>query len=151
MKHIEGDKWLITPDDTIEESKDRCYELVRAAIAEATRNGIKANSIVINKNMVRVPERFGQWPEMICGLHCFFTADELPDGYAFSIHHAPGISATVVHGRWVGTQYDGYADGSPVYDVWECSECRAEYESEGDPPPYNFCPNCGAKMDVGGD
>lgn len=53
----------------------------------------------------------------------------------------------VVHGYWVGTQYDGFADGCPVYDLWECSECREEYESEGDPPPYNYCPKCGAKMD----
>ena len=89
MAQPEADKLLITPDDTMEEINGRCYELLRAALAEATRNGIKANSIVINKNMVRVPESFGQWPEMICGLHCFFTADELPDGYAFSIQHAP--------------------------------------------------------------
>lgn len=86
---------MLTPDDNIEEVKVRTYELLRAAIAEATRNGIKANSIVINKNMVRVPESFGQWPEMICGLHCFFTADELPNGYAFSIQHAPDRSAPV--------------------------------------------------------
>lgn len=49
-------------------------------------------------------------------------------------------------GEWIGIQYDGYADGCPVYDLWECSCCRDEYESEGDPPPYNYCPNCGAKM-----
>lgn len=53
------------------------------------------------------------------------------------------------HGRWIPIQYDGYADGHPVWDLWECSECREEYESEGDPPPHNYCPNCGAKMDGG--
>lgn len=62
-----------------------------------------------------------------------------------------GKADAVVHGRWVGTQYDGYADGCPVYDLWECSECREEYESEGDPPNYRYCPNCGAKMDGGRD
>ena len=55
------------------------------------------------------------------------------------------------HGRWIPIQYDGYADGHPVWDLWECSECREEYESEGDPPPHNYCPNCGAKMDGGND
>lgn len=54
------------------------------------------------------------------------------------------------HGWWVGTEYDGYADGFPVYHLWECSECRGEVECEGDPPPYEFCPHCGAKMDEEG-
>ena len=30
------------------------------------------------------------------------------------------------HGRWIGIEYDGYADGFPVYDLWECSECGEE-------------------------
>ena len=64
------------------------------------------------------------------------------------VNNAPTVDAVeVVHGEWIGIQYDGYADGCPVYDLWECSECREEYETEGDPPPYNYCPNCGAKMD----
>lgn len=29
--------------------------------------------------------------------------------------------APVRHGRWIGTEYDGYANGFPVYDVYECS------------------------------
>lgn len=62
--------------------------------------------------------------------------------------YLPRVEAEpVVHAHWVGTQYDGYADGYPVYDLWECSECREEYESEGDPPPYDRCPHCGAHMD----
>ena len=56
-------------------------------------------------------------------------------------------AAPVVHGEWIGTQYDGYADGNPVYDLWECSECREEFEYEGDPPPFAYCPYCGVKMD----
>lgn len=51
------------------------------------------------------------------------------------------------HGEWIGTEYDGYADGNPVYDKWECSKCHEEFSCEGEPPPYNYCPNCGAKMD----
>ena len=46
-----------------------------------------------------------------------------------------------VRGEWIGTQYDGYADGCPVYDEYECSVCGAEY-----PTDHNFCPNCGADM-----
>ena len=52
----------------------------------------------------------------------------------------------VRHGRWVPFSYDGYADGYPVYDEWECSECHFACEGEGE-PPLNYCPNCGAKMD----
>ena len=81
-----------------------------------------------------------------------FDDDSESDGfgivYVRHIDEAPTVDAVeVVHGEWIGTQYDGYADGFPVYDLWECSNCREEYESEGDPPPFNYCPNCGAKMD----
>lgn len=53
----------------------------------------------------------------------------------------------VRHGRWIGIEGDGYADGLPVYDVWECSECGDEWHGE-DTPCY--CLNCGAKMDLEG-
>lgn len=48
-------------------------------------------------------------------------------------------------GEWIGIEYDGYADGCPVYDVWECSECGEEHNGEEDTLP-NYCPNCGARM-----
>lgn len=60
-----------------------------------------------------------------------------------------GYAAAKEHGCWNGIEYDGYADGCPVYHLWECSCCHDEFESEGDPPPYDYCPNCGAKMDGG--
>ena len=47
-------------------------------------------------------------------------------------------------GYFIGTEFDGYADGSPVYYEWECSECGCVFED--DEPTYNYCPNCGAKM-----
>ena len=50
------------------------------------------------------------------------------------------------HGRWIPLEYDGYADGNPVWDLWECSECQEEHSGDEDTlTPY--CPNCGAKMD----
>ena len=57
-------------------------------------------------------------------------------------------AAPVRHGRWVPFSYDGYADGYPVYDEWECSECHFVCEGEGE-PQLNYCPNCGAKLDGG--
>lgn len=52
----------------------------------------------------------------------------------------------VVHGHYIG-EYDGYADGNPVYDMWYCSECGCFFEDWDEKPTYNFCPNCGARMD----
>ena len=47
-------------------------------------------------------------------------------------------------GKWVGTEFDGYADGNPVYCEWKCSACGCVVEDEE--PAWNYCPNCGADM-----
>ena len=58
----------------------------------------------------------------------------------------PTVDAEPVrHGKYIGTEFDGYADGCPVYYEWKCSECGCVFEDEE--PTYNYCPNCGAKMD----
>lgn len=54
----------------------------------------------------------------------------------------------VKHGRWIPTEYDGYADGAPVWDKWECSECGYEHSGEED-TLTSFCLNCFARMDGG--
>ena len=65
------------------------------------------------------------------------------------VYAAPTVDAVeVVHGRWIPLEYDGYADGNPVWDLWECSECQEEHSGDEDTlTPY--CPQCGAKMDGG--
>lgn len=61
----------------------------------------------------------------------------------------PAIDAEPVrYGRWIPTEYDSYADGAPVWDKWECSECGHEHSGEEDTLTA-FCPNCGAQMDGG--
>ena len=52
--------------------------------------------------------------------------------------------APVVHGKWLKPEYE--------YHVGICSLCgcvplKPAFRST----PYNYCPNCGAKMDGGGD
>lgn len=49
---------------------------------------------------------------------------------------------------WRG-EYDGYADGNPVYDVWYCSSCEYCIDDGTDDPELlpKYCPNCGAKME----
>lgn len=47
-------------------------------------------------------------------------------------------------GHLIGIEYDGYADGNPVYNVWQCSECGWVYE--GEDPSCRYCPDCGVKF-----
>ena len=64
------------------------------------------------------------------------------------LQSAPAADVVEVrHGRWIGIEYDGYADGCPVYDQWECSECGEEVRGEDVPSTHPWCHSCGARMD----
>lgn len=42
---------------------------------------------------------------------------------------------------------DGYApDGTLIYDTWICPCCDKRYEADYD--DYDYCPNCGQKLDL---
>ena len=72
---------------------------------------------------------------------------ERTDRIWFHTKHGNEVEFTKVrHGKFIGTEFDGYADGCPVYYEWKCSECGCMFEEEE--PTYNYCPNCGAKMDA---
>ena len=60
--------------------------------------------------------------------------------YAIScIENAPVVDvAPVVHGRWVFNS---------EHWTWDCSNCKCWVGSGVSINRYNFCPNCGAKMD----
>ena len=58
----------------------------------------------------------------------------------------PSVQPEPKTGKWIGTEFDGYADGNPVFYKWQCSECGCIFEDEE--PTYKFCPNCGAKMTI---
>lgn len=73
---------------------------------------------------------------------CFYAVDE---PYYHALSEAIRALSAERKGHYIGTQYDGYADGCPVYDEWVCSECGCVFEDEE--PTYNYCPNCGARMD----
>lgn len=78
-------------------------------------------------------------------------ADTQPGGLISnkSIQFFPAADvAPVRHGYWIGLEYDGYADGNPVYDLWECSECGEEVRGEDVPDTHPYCHGCGAKMDL---
>jgi len=48
-------------------------------------------------------------------------------------------------GHWEPMWYDGYADGCPVWEAWDCSECGYEHNGLED-TLTNYCPNCGCRM-----
>lgn len=55
----------------------------------------------------------------------------------------------VVHGRWEDSTDEMFGT-----DVYTCSNCRESYVLvEGTPKQnlWHYCPNCGAKMDGGGE
>lgn len=62
------------------------------------------------------------------------------------IDKQPTIEAeSVRHGWWIPTEYDTFADGAPVWDKYECSECGHEHDGEEDTLTA-FCPDCGTQM-----
>ena len=72
--------------------------------------------------------------------HIYDTNDFLD-----SIDYQPTADVEPVrHARWIGTEYDGFADGNPVYDKYECSNCGATFSAD---IQANYCPHCGARMD----
>ena len=68
--------------------------------------------------------------------------------YLNHIMEIPSIDdISVRHGKFIGTEYDGYADGNPVYYEWKCSECGCIFEEDEPMYRYRYCPYCGARMD----
>ena len=58
------------------------------------------------------------------------------------INGAPTVDAVeVVHGRWEAVDHDG------SWRVDKCSICHRRMHYVDYDQPYQYCPNCGAKMD----
>ena len=94
VEKIEYVKVPFPSDAKLEDGQEKFFELVRKAQTEALKDGIKANTVFINENMVKVEAfpfsgigglglRFA--PTMFCGMNVFLTKDELPDGYSFAV------------------------------------------------------------------
>ena len=61
------------------------------------------------------------------------------------IEAAPTIESK--HGRWI-TVSDGYGNGVATASICECSLCKDTiWVYKNDKRKWNYCPNCGAKMD----
>ena len=70
------------------------------------------------------------------------------------IDEMPTVDAVPVrHGKWIphrekSREYIGTVLINVEYDYWLCDACG--YRVKNGQPMYNFCPNCGAKMDGAG-
>ena len=86
---------FITADDVISESAKSLSDMLAEAKAEALKEGIKANTVIIDEHFAKVNAFdfvFGRavmsLPPMICGLEVQ-VSDELPSGYDFAVLEAP--------------------------------------------------------------
>lgn len=74
---------------------------------------------------------------------CEPTEEHYPSWYADKIKALPSADVVPVeHGKWIE---------SANFDTgfWVCSKCRFVSEAIAAHKLYNYCPNCGAKMDGG--
>ena len=85
----------LTEEDALGEATKRLEDFIFEAWREAIKEGIRANTVLINKHFAKVNGfpfafmgRSGSLPPMICGLEVHVT-EELPDGYDFAVLEAP--------------------------------------------------------------
>jgi rubrerythrin len=62
---------------------------------------------------------------------------------AYKHGYEAGKKAAVVHGKWIGEEH--YFQNYYDYTDYTCSVCGLTREYLGG---ANYCPNCGAKMDL---
>lgn len=108
------------PDNVIKETQETFYNLLCKSLKAACREGIKANSIVINENMVKVSEHFNPnvrriCPTMICGLNVCFTKDELPENYSFAIFEDTHRSDRLAEFESIGMDPDELRKAAKLY------------------------------------
>ncbi len=95
IKYIDTSKAVeITDIESVNQTA--FFDMIAEAMKMATKEDIKANSIILNEKFAKVnPHLFnlfgavGELPAMICGLECSMVSDELPDEYAFAILEKP--------------------------------------------------------------
>lgn len=67
-----------------------------------------------------------------------------------AIKELPTIEPEQWHGRWIQSDELDYKDPNGVIHVHGiCSCCHLIYDFQDTTSRFNFCPDCGAKMDRG--
>ena len=106
---------------------------------------VDAKKLVENFRLKKIDDVFPNWQELSCTTKVALSM--LTRKYREIILSAPIVDAVeVVHGRWIEKKLDDFR-------MWElrCSECGwvgiSNYDAYDEPYDFNYCPNCGAKMD----
>lgn len=113
-------------------------DVIRAR-AEAFRQNIKANAVLINKNLVKISELYhisplgvSVIPPMICGLGVYDAGELLPEDYAFAVTHIEEVKNIVKerdeykHRAEVAEKALQYAVSKYRCDECPCLDCNAE-------------------------
>lgn len=119
---VEEQRFKINLPDPVAETNRSLVDLIAKARKEALVRNIEVNSVIINENMVEVPETWyhdgfatrGLSP-MICGLHAYFTKDELPDEYTFAVLKGPEYEDRLKAFESIGMEPDELKKAADFY------------------------------------
>lgn len=90
--------------------------------------------------LIDIDKRFEEWQELLKSTFPLLPC-QMPHQFFLN---APTVDAEPVrHGKWAHKYYPTvwYGPGEPP--EWICSECQDRAYNT-----YDYCPNCGAKMDL---
>lgn len=119
IKDITYQKGCLTENDVMSKSTKTIVDLIHEAKIHALHEGIKANTILINQNLVKT-DPF-EWcgcllPTMICGMDIYWTKDELPDNYPFAIFESPtSRDERLAKFELIGMEPDELAKAAKLY------------------------------------
>lgn len=99
---------------------------------DVTAISSKEGADIISQTIERISKQIGKDTELWC-------ICEMAKMYMQGVRPVYSVRP---HGKW--RKKDIHTLGFGYYYDYECSVCKSTYEGE-----YNYCPNCGAKMDGG--
>ena len=101
---------------------------------------IDLDKLVAHFRATKIDEVFPNWKELFPSTQAAII--RLTTKYRAIVLNAPIVDAVhVVHGRWIESTNTDY-----MMSQFTCSECGVKYIAK----TWNYCPNCGAKMDGDG-
>lgn len=122
VKPVKVKEVPLVQDDVFENENLKFFDLILNCQHEAFKEGIQANSVLINTNMVRVsghPTRtirgYSMLPTMFCGMNVYLTDNELPDGYSFAVFEGPDKSDRLEQFESIGMEPDELRKAAEIY------------------------------------
>ncbi|MBQ7265123.1 MAG: hypothetical protein IJS61_03405 [Firmicutes bacterium] len=127
IKHLEfsrelGVTYVLTDDDV--------DEIIKALEQQPCEDAISRQAVL--DEMIQI------------GMETFKTYNDYSKLFDF-VDNMPSVTPQPKTGHWI--EKDGY-DGDTYYDCSECGEIWVAIEGTPWDNGMNYCPNCGAKMEV---